>query len=289
MKSLSSFFVVLFSGCSLIGGIQLPIDHPYGVVATHRDLEELSQGLEMPAVMKNGQVAVLNPGGGYAIIHPDPISQQCIEYCKTSSLPLLDLGAGYGTISTRVLLGSSNVVIAEDIGVENLLVLRKQVDAKFYPRLYLNASPFPDFDLPSESLGAVSMCQLAHFMTGEQIDRGLKKIYEWLVPGGKLFIVTCSPYISVLQPFVPIYEERWSKGELWPGFVDNYRSYRKTHQNVPNFIHVMDERPMRAALKRAGFEVETMTFVDRRETIPTLALDGRESVGVIAVKPSKAA
>ena len=78
MKCLPSFLVVLFSGCYLVGGVQLPIDHPYGVVATHRDLDELSQGLEMPAVMKNGQVAVLNPGGGYAIIHPDPISQQCI-------------------------------------------------------------------------------------------------------------------------------------------------------------------------------------------------------------------
>lgn len=257
-----------------------------GVPADHAAFDLLGEGIEMPPVRDCGQVPVLNQGGGYAIVFPDPISLACIEYCQSAEKPLLDIGAGFGTISAAVANEGRIDVIAEDAGPENLLVLRKQVDPRSRGHLFLNRQRFPEFDLPAESLGAVSIIQVIHFLKGDEIEIGLKKIFEWLVPSGKLFIVTCSPYISVLQPFLPMYEERWARGEKWPGLVENFRALRgPQHQNVAEFIHVMDERPMRAALERAGFEVELMTFVDRRRTIPTLALDGRESIGVIAVKP----
>jgi len=39
-------------------------------------------------------------------------------------------------------------------------------------------------------------------------------------------------------------------------------------------------------LKRARFEVEECRFIDRKEDFPEeLLLDGRESVGAVAVKP----
>ncbi len=54
--------------------------------------------------------------------------------------------------------------------------------------------------------------------------------------------------------------------------------------NIPRFFHVMDHKVMADALMRAGFEIEEQTFVDRRKTIPSVGLDGREAIGVIAVK-----
>jgi len=268
--------------------IELPISKTlFGVSATDKRLDFLGQGLEMQPIMKHGQVPVLNQGGGYAIIHLDPISDSFVDYCKSIDLPILDIGAGYGTISLEVLKQASCPVIAEDIGTENLLVLRNRAELKDLDRLFLNSNRFPDrLNLPSSSLGAVAICQVLHFLKGEEIDLGLKKIYDWLVPGGKLFIVTCSPYVSNLREFIQTYEDRWSNGAPWPGLVEDFRSLTPSlYGNLPIFLHVIDERPMKAALARAGFELEEITFIDRRETIPILGLDGRESIGVIAVKP----
>jgi SAM-dependent methyltransferase len=284
-----SLLCLLWLGSSLNATILPETDHSFGTIATHEHLDALSEGLKMPTIMEHGQVAVINQDGGYAIIYLDPISEKFVAYCKTIDQPVLDIGAGYGTASLEVLNNATCPIIAEDIGIENLLILRKRSDPKHFDRLFLNSNRFPDqLELPPHSLGAVSICQVLHFLRGEEIDLGLQKIYDWLVPGGKLFIVTCSPFVSNLIDFVPIYEKRWAEGIAWPGMVENFRNLvTNEYGNLPPFLHVIDERPMKAALIRAGFEIEEMTFVDRRKTIPFLSLDGRESIGVIATKPLK--
>lgn len=267
--------------------IELPLSqNPFGVLAADEALDYLSKGLKMPPILKHGQVPVLNKGGGYAIVFLDPISRSFVDYCKLIQYPVLDIGSGYGTIALAVLKETSCCMIAEDMGVENLLVLRQQAEKQDLDRLFLNSDRFPDaLNLPTSSLGAVAICQVFHFLTGDEIDKGLEKIYKWLVPGGKLFIVTCSPYVKSLKNFISIYEDRLAQGLSWPGQIEDYASLCPEMPNLPLFFHVIDHKIMLNALTRAGFKIEKMTFVDRRETIPSIGLDGRESIGVIAVKP----
>lgn len=266
---------------------QLPLSNDkFGVLATNENLDLLAKNLEMPEVLKHGQVRVLNPGGGYAIVTLDPISRKFVDYCKLIQDPILDIAAGYGTISLAVLKETSCTVIAEDIGVDNLLVLRKHAEKNELNRLYLNSDRFPnELNFPDESIGAVAICQLFHFLTGDEIDLGLKKIYKWLKPGGKLFIVTCAPFVRPLLDFIPTFEERYKQGMLWPGYIEDIASLCPGFPNLQQFFHVIDHKVMKAALMRAGFEIEELTYVDRRETIPFFGVDGRESIGVVAVKP----
>lgn len=282
------FLSLFLVATNVLQAHELPLaDHLFGVSALHEDLDQLSEGLKMPPILKHGQVPVLNQGGGYAIVLLDSISRKCIDYGKTIEAPILDIGAGYGTISKALLKETSCTVIAEDIGRDNLLVLRKQTSVEDLNRLFLNNNRFPnELCLPHESLGAVAISQVLHFLEGDEIDEGLGKIYDWLVPGGKIFIVTCSPYVQSLKEWIPIYEERLAQGIHWPGLVQDFPSLcPEMKQNLPPFLHVIDQKAMTAALVRAGFLIEEMTWIDRRHTIPSLGLDGRESIGVIAVKP----
>lgn len=182
---------------------------------------------------------------------------------------------------------SSCSLIANDIGVENLLILRKQTKEKDRDRLYLNSQRFPGkLDFPDNSLGGVLVCRVFHFLRGEEIELGLQKIFRWLIPGGKVFIVTATPYLGNLTEFVSLYEKRWSEGCPWPGYVEDFGfNAPGLSHNLNPFLHVMDERPLRRALEAAGFIIENIEAIDRRKTIPTLGLDGREGIGVVAVKP----
>jgi len=263
-------------------------NNPLGIPATETSLSTLGQSLKMPEVSQHGQVPVLNLGGGYAIVSLDHISQSFVEYCKTKNGTILDIGAGYGTISVAVLQETKCSVIANDIGAENLLVLRSETSPENYNRLFLNNNRFPQtLDLPDQSLDGVAIVQVFHFLTGEEIEAGLQKIMRWLKPGGKLFIVTCSPYVKVLTNFMDTYEARKTSGMPWPGLIENWAQMRPHMKNLPSFFHVLDHQTLCLALTNAGFIIENMSFVDRRQTIPSLGLDGRESIGVIASKPLK--
>ncbi|MES2122451.1 MAG: class I SAM-dependent methyltransferase [Chlamydiota bacterium] len=263
-----------------------PSDHPFGVLASHECLDALSEGLEMPPFSESGLVPTKNYGGGFMLVHLDPVSREFIDFCKQCTHPVLEIGSAYGVATLPALKNSTCPVVVDDIGVENLLILRQQVETEDRERLFLNAKSFPDaLDFPPQSFEAVLICRVFHFMRGEAIEEGLRKILEWLVPGGKLFVVTASPYQGNLKEFVPLYEERWTSGNSWPGYVEDYGPNAPgLSHNLNPFLHVMDDRPLCRALEAAGFEVEQVQFIDRRKTIPTLCLDGREAMGVVAVK-----
>ena len=255
----------------------------FGIRADHASLEALAKEVQMPEALPSGQVPVLNKGGGYAILSLDTVSQACVDYCASGNKTLLDIGAGYGTISLPALHNADCTVISADIGTENLLVIRNRASAEDRSRLFLNNQRFPNLlTLPDNSLDAVALSQVLHFLTGAEIEAGLQNIARWLKPDGKLFITTSSPFIKILTAFMPTYQSRVAANLTWPGAIENFNQLRPWMTNLPTFFHVIDHATIEKALVRNGFKVEEMVFVDRRQTIPSLALDGKEDIGVIA-------
>lgn len=279
-------FVLFFLSFEIFANLPLS-DNIFGLIAADSRLDELSKGLQMPSISETGLVQTTNFGGGFMLIHLDPISSKFIDYAKDCSIPLLDIGCAYGVTTIPALKNSKSFVIADDIGEDNLLILRKETDEKLRDRLYLNNKRFPqELDFPPNSLGGVIICRVFHFLKGEEIEEGLKKVFSWLQPKGKLFIITATPYMNNLIDFVKIYEERWLNGASWPGYVEDFGTNAKElSHNLKPFLHVMDERPLRKALESQGFIIEEIQYIDRRKTIPTLSLDGKEGIGIIAIKP----
>ncbi len=263
-----------------------PFEHPFGLIATDNRLDALSNNLKMPLASESGLVQTLNYGGGFMLIHLDPISSKFIDFAKSCTYPILDIGSAFGVATIAALKNSSCSIIADDIGVENLLILRNQTEEQDRKRLYLNTNRFPQtLDFKPNSLEGILICRVFHFLKSEEIEEGLQKMVQWLIPGGKLFIVTATPFQGNLKEFVPIYEERWANNNPWPGYVENYGPTSGLSHNLHPFLHVMDERPLRKALESSGFTIQEIQYIDRRKTLPTLGLDGKEGIGIIAIKP----
>lgn len=212
-----------------------------------------------------------------------------VNFASTASHPVMDIGAAYGVASLPALLHGARV-IAVDLDSNHLNVLEKSVDEPLRSRLLTMQKRFPDFDMPKESVSAVYMSQVLPFLNGREIEEGARKIFDWLTPGGQLFVVSFTPYINHVKSFIPFYESAKKSGARWAGYIEDLSMFSdqpEIYQQLPNQIHHIDADDLKWAFEHAGFVIkELRTFGEEEGPLPAgIRLDGRERVGMIAYKP----
>lgn len=240
--------------------------------------------LVMPEPGDNGLIRTLNSMGTMTP-SPDIFSRAFIDFAPKAPGRSLDIGAAYG-VATLPALRNGASVIANDIDERHLRILCDRVPIGDRARLELAAGEFPDkLDFPAGSLGAVLICRVMHFFDGPRIERAAAKVMNWLAPGGKVFVVGETPFIGTARAFFPIYESRQKAGDQWPGVVENVAAHDpKRAGSLPNLFHLLDERVLGRVFTSAGFEIERLELFSRPDYPADIRLDGRESVGLIAVK-----
>jgi SAM-dependent methyltransferase len=266
--------------------------------------DKLVSAVEVPLSQnKRGRfLKTYNASGGFTIDPLDPISQEFIQYSKalSSEKPVvLEVGAAFGYASLQA-IEKEATVFCNDIDVNNLAVISNRYSEKTNKKINLTTG---DFDkvvfvpgsfpsdlkgLPENFFDAILICRVLHFFTGDQIEKALKQLYKHLKPGGKLFIVCETPYLKNWEKFIPIYESRVSDGQEWPGEITNPMEYESSGRSkaLPEFVHWISEEVLEKAVCKENFYIERLSYIDRLGQFPNdLLLDGRESVGVIAVKP----
>lgn len=212
-----------------------------------------------------------------------------INFASKSARPVMDVGAAYGVATLPALLTGAKV-IAVDIEYKHLKALEESVDHSLRMHLQTIHKRFQDLDMESESLGAVYMSQVLPFLTGEEIEAGARKIYDWLVPGGEVFIVSFTPFIDHVKSFVPVYERRKAAGHRWAGYIDDlsrFSDHPEIFKQLPNQIHHIDADDLKYAFGQAGFVIKELRYFGEEEgALPVgIRMDGRERVGMIAYKP----
>ena len=220
---------------------------------------------------------------GYMKLDLDEFAEDFIEYAAASDDLVLELGCAYGEVVKKV-LERNGKIIASDISREHLEIVLKRVDEAKLNNLFLYQGAFPgEINLPEESLAAVLSCRMFHFLTGEQIEEGFKKIHKWLKPGGKLFLTVVTPLNYTLRDtFLKTYRERVAKGDRWPGIVDNMREHAKEHAPyIKDFIHVFDVPQLERLLAEFGFKIEKIKLFDHPNGKDS---DDKGHVGLVAVK-----
>jgi chorismate-pyruvate lyase/ubiquinone/menaquinone biosynthesis C-methylase UbiE len=214
-----------------------------------------------------------------------------VDYASRAEKPVVDIGAAYGVATLPALLGGGKV-IAVDISPDHLTAIGNSIDDSLKERLTTINSRFPDFTLPDESVSAVYLSQILPFLKGDEIEAGVKKLYEWLEPGGCAFVVSFTPFISHVRSFIPEYLEKKSKGVRWPGFIEDLSEHcNDPHifRNLPNQITHLDADDLRWVFEKAGFEIKDLRYFGEEEgELPVgIRMDGRERVGLIASKPER--
>jgi SAM-dependent methyltransferase len=241
------------------------------------------QTISLPAADHKGRIHTLNKMG-YMYTSLDEISLSFIESSANAKAPVLEIGAAYGAASQRALANDA-VVFANDIDFDHLCLLRKQVESRYWSSLYLDNSRFPDeTNFPENSFSSILLCRVAHFLSGKEMEIGMKKIYRWLIPGGELFFLVLSPFHRRLKWFLSTYEQRWKNGVPWPGEMNaGCAIWPEFSEYIPEFLHVMDERPIKAIMEKMGFNIHRSELFQYGPLNNDLAHSG-EYFGVIAVK-----
>ena len=218
---------------------------------------------------------------GWSSNQLNTVSQLFVDACATATRPVLDIGAAYG-VATVAALAAAASVIANDLDAKHLATLEP------HPRLQLLPGRFPDFDLLPESLSAVHASNVLHFLNGAELVRGAAKIAEWLVPGGRVFVHAGTPYQQPFTQFIPEYLVRKAAGEDWPGYVEDTTRISKHRRlsQIPRSLHLLDDEVLTRVFAGAGLVVERAWMYRRHDLPRSMQVDGREGVGLVAVKES---
>ncbi|MCF2436972.1 alpha/beta hydrolase [Streptomyces thinghirensis] len=116
-------------------------------------------------------------------------------------------------------------------------------------------------------------------------------MYDWLAPGGKVFLSSDSPYCGYWASKAADYEARaGTRATRGPGYIDDVAAHFEAAHVLggPPLINAIDPEVFRRECEAAGFMVERAGFfgtvgVDR-ESYGAPAPD-MEHVGIIARKP----
>jgi hypothetical protein len=240
---------------------------------------------KMPDAIDGKLIPTLNKMG-YAAIFLDKYSEQFVKYSTRIAGPVLEVGAAYG-ITTLALLKAGAFVIANDIDPRHLKILSQKVPTELHKHLTLYPGHFPhELNFSENSLGGILASNVFHFLDGETIELAITKLYKWLKPNAKLYIVADTPYNKLLEQAIPDYEERVKNAVKWPGTMPNIQEYLppKLINRVPDFMHFLTPEVLSNALIKGGFKIEEAATFPRIYYPIEEQLDGREGMGIIAKK-----
>jgi SAM-dependent methyltransferase len=238
----------------------------------------------IPEAEAGGFVPTLN-GMGYMTVTCDRFMREFVSFAGSCTHPVLDIGAAYG-VATIAALESGATVIANDLDERHLILMRNSLAPRLSSRLVTIPGHFPrDLRFYANSLGAILIARVLHFFDGDLLTASVQRAYDWLVPGGRIFVTAETPYLKNLQIFTRVYEERKKAGSQWPGFLDDVQSMvPRRGAHLPKTMHFLDPDVLSRVFTESGFRIDEATMFARPEFPEDIQLDGRESVGLIATK-----
>lgn len=232
-----------------------------------------------------GRIITLNHTG-FMCTKLDSFTLAFVNSAKHAQLPVLEIGASYGIASQKA-LDNGAIVVANDLDLRHLFFLKQQIKPQDWARLYLNNKRFSDAtNFPNNSFSHILLSRVAHFLKPDSFEIGLQKLYKWLVPGGEIYFVIMSPFHPRLSWFLPVYEKRWKNGVKWPGEIKNVKDSwpPELSKYIPNYLHVMDDRPFRHAVQKIGFQIKELTLFQCDNAKKTYNNNNKEYLGAIITK-----
>lgn len=202
---------------------------------------------------------------------------------------VLDLGCAYG-VATLPALEAGARVVACDMEQGHLDVLAQAAPEAARHRLRCVRGELPWVDFEADRFEAILCSRVLHFLDGNAVDRSVRRMYRWLRPGGRLYLLADTPY-GVWRRFVPLFEHRVARGERWPGILVGLESYLpggpvRRAAKGPAFMNLLTPELLARSCREAGFEIRRATFVDRPDFSGAGRMDGRENAGLLAIRPA---
>ncbi len=227
-------------------------------------------------------------GTGFMFRVLDEFADDFIQFAGHTEGEVLDIGCAFG-IATIAALEAGGRVTAVDLDPRHLAAVVEKTPEALRDRLTCVAGELPGLDLPEAAYDAILCSRVLHFLDGSAIDASVRKMFRWLKPGGRLYLVADTPY-GIWRKLIPIFDARRAHGDRWPGLMiglENYLPFAPQDRAIdgPPFMNLLDPELLTRICTDAGLTVERATFIDRSDFRGIGRMDGRENAGVRAVKP----
>ena len=209
-----------------------------------------------PEEYNKGIIFTLNRCG-IICAYLNPAQKAFIDFAKNSPGPLVDIGCAYG-VATRPAIANGGQIIAIDSSPEHLAILENSLPHIWKNQLQTINKYFPSQAvLPSGSVSGILASYIFPFLTPDEFEAGLACCYDWLMPGGTLWVTQSSLNLSPGTPLQKRYNERKAAAEKWPGLIDNYHDYLDEgwQKILPNNINFVEMEEMLSLLTNTGFEI----------------------------------
>ncbi|BAP56505.1 polyketide synthase [Thioploca ingrica] len=217
-----------------------------------------------------------------------PCSKSFVEFAGPCGGWVLDIGCAYG-VATIAALEKGAHVFAVDMEQQHLDILSERVNEKTRPQLVTEQGMLPDVDFEKHSFAAIHASRVIHFLSPEDVQKTIRKMADWLQPGGKLFLISDTPYTGYWKSKASEYERRKAAGDSWPSYIDNVYQVFNPQETMggPPRINPLDPDTLRRECEYVGLEVEYAGFegVDSDLNTPESKQHNMEQAAVIAIKP----
>jgi len=243
-----------------------------------------------PGWSGNGMVATMNDTGFMFEVRDrfaDAFISEAGRLGREEGKPVLEVGCAYG-VSTIPALEAGAHITGADLDQRHLDVLRDKVPHHLLANLELVAGALPQMDFPAGKYHAILCSRVLHFLKGDDIDASVRKMANWLAPGGRLYLVADTPY-GIWRRKIPEFEAAKASGDRWPGMLVGLHNYLPATREVkpiekPPFMNLLDPDLLARACREAGLKVIDAAFIPRPDFKGQGGMDGRENAGVLAIK-----
>jgi SAM-dependent methyltransferase len=211
---------------------------------------------------------------GFMFKHRDPVLDAFLKHVENTKGHFADIGTAFG-FATLEALKRGGSVLAIDLDQGHLEVLLKECPDSDRARLETQNGHFPNsIDLSENAFDGILLSRVLIFLTHNDIDLALSKLYKALKPGGSLFLTSPSHLRKKWMALRPSHEQQKIAGARWPGRTENlWEIIPDTHSILPNTIQLIDVESLSRGLIEAGFMINECGYTPKEDTPDQEAAD----------------
>ena len=148
-----------------------------------------------------GLIPCLN-GRGFMEQDLNNISKSFVEESSELEGLSLDVGCAYGIASIAALKKGSKV-LASDMDQAHLDILLKETPEELKDNLTTKLGTLPNIDFKNESFITIHCSRCLHFLTPNELIETLRNMYNWIQPGGRIYLITDTCYSGPWKKYLP--------------------------------------------------------------------------------------
>ena len=229
-----------------------------------------------------GLIPCLN-GRGFMEQDLNNISKSFVEESSELEGLSLDVGCAYGIASIAALKKGSKV-LASDMDQAHLDILLKETPEELKNNLTTKLGTLPNIDFKNESFMTIHCSRCLHFLTPNELIETLRNMYNWIQPGGRIYLITDTCYSGPWKNYLPEFEKKLEAGDPFPGFIENVLDclpISRLPKGMTPHMNCLDPDTLSRECKSAGFEIITSKYFGPSRASSNY---GKDHAGIIAIK-----